>query len=167
MVRDLRKELDMIGDEPSKSWHPEVGDVIVGRLVTYDQSSRMEGGSNPGGGRMMGKEHYTPHEKRRGWLRHGNPPGDFSKAPRCEARTRRGTPCQCPAMRNRRRCKLHGGLSTGPKTAEGIERIRRASTTHGQRTKAARAEREHFRALTKECHLLLSTLADNPQGDEP
>ncbi len=33
----------------------------------------------------------TPHEKRRGWLRNGNPPGDLSKAPRCEAKTRRGT----------------------------------------------------------------------------
>ena len=39
MVRDLRKELEMIGDEPSRTWHPEVGDVIVGRLVTYDQGS--------------------------------------------------------------------------------------------------------------------------------
>lgn len=27
--------------------------------------------------------------------------------------------CQCPAMRNGR-CGLHGGLSTGPKTLEGI-----------------------------------------------
>jgi len=26
------------------------------------------------------------------------------------------------------RCRLHGGLSTGPKTAEGIERIQRAVT---------------------------------------
>ena len=39
MARDLRKELEMIGDEPSNTWHPEVGDVIVGRLVTYDQGS--------------------------------------------------------------------------------------------------------------------------------
>ena len=37
---------------------------------------------------------------------------------RCEARTRRGMPCQCKAMSNGR-CRLHGGLSTGPTTAEG------------------------------------------------
>ena len=37
---------------------------------------------------------------------------------RCEARTRRGTPCQCKAMSNGR-CRLHGGLSTGPTTPEG------------------------------------------------
>ena len=110
----------------------------------------------------MRKTDQTPHEKRRGWLRHGNPPGDFSKARRCGTRTRRGTLCQCPAMRNRRRCKLHGGLSTGPKTAEGIERIRRTSTTHGQRTKAARAEREYFRALTKEWLEPTAALQETP-----
>lgn len=36
----------------------------------------------------------------------------------CKAKTRRGTPCRCMALGNGR-CKFHGGLSTGPKTAEG------------------------------------------------
>jgi hypothetical protein len=53
------------------------------------------------------------------WLRNGNPVGDPSSAPRCGARTRRGTACQCPAIRGRRRCRLHGGLSTGPRTLKG------------------------------------------------
>src|SRR5580765_1676066 len=75
-------------------------------------------------------------EPRRGWLKHGNPPGDLSRVARCGARNRRGTPCQCPAMANGR-CRLHGGLSTGPKTAEGLARLRRARTTHGRYTKAA------------------------------
>jgi hypothetical protein len=30
------------------------------------------------------------------------------------------------------RCRLHGGLSTGPQTAEGLERIRKAVTKHGR-----------------------------------
>jgi hypothetical protein len=34
-------------------------------------------------------------------------------APRCGAKTRAGTPCQCPAIRGRKRCRLHGGLSPG------------------------------------------------------
>jgi hypothetical protein len=34
-------------------------------------------------------------------------------ARRCSARTRAGTPCQCPAIRGRARCRLHGGLSLG------------------------------------------------------
>lgn len=44
----------------------------------------------------------------------------------CGARTRRGTPCQGKAIQTKRgawRCRLHGGLSSGPKTPEGRERI--------------------------------------------
>lgn len=64
------------------------------------------------------------------------------KPPRCGAKTRRGTACQAAAIWSTRshrytRCKNHGGLSTGPKTAEGIERIRRAVTKHGRYSKAA------------------------------
>jgi len=36
------------------------------------------------------------------------------RAPQCGATTRVGAPCQCPAMRGRKRCRLHGGLSLGP-----------------------------------------------------
>jgi hypothetical protein len=36
-----------------------------------------------------------------------------------------GRPCQAPAMPNGR-CKLHGGLSSGPKTEQGRERLRAA-----------------------------------------
>jgi hypothetical protein len=34
-------------------------------------------------------------------------------AARCGAKTRAGLPCQRPALRGRRRCRLHGGLSPG------------------------------------------------------
>lgn len=37
---------------------------------------------------------------------------------KCGARTRKGAACQCKALSNGR-CKFHGGLSTGPKTADG------------------------------------------------
>jgi hypothetical protein len=55
------------------------------------------------------------------WLKKGNPVGDLRKARRCGAQNRRGTHCQCPAMANGS-CRRHGGLSTGPKTLEGVER---------------------------------------------
>jgi hypothetical protein len=29
------------------------------------------------------------------------------------------------------RCRMHGGKSTGPRSAEGLERMRRANTRHG------------------------------------
>lgn len=75
---------------------------------------------------------YTP----RGRLRNNNPPGDFTKAPRCMARTRRGNLCHCPAMKNRKRCRLHGGLSTGPRTPEGRERSRLSRLKHGLHSSA-------------------------------
>ena len=59
-----------------------------------------------------------------------------SARPLCGARTRRGTPCQARAVEGRERCRLHGGMSTGAKTAEGRARIcesnrRRAALKRG------------------------------------
>jgi hypothetical protein len=78
-----------------------------------------------------------PHAPRRGWLRNNNPPGDLSKARRCGAKTRRGTPCQSPAMKNGR-CRMHGGKSTGPRTCAGLERSRRARWRHGAYSRETR-----------------------------
>jgi hypothetical protein len=56
------------------------------------------------------------------------------------------------------RCSLHGGLSTGAKTREGIERIRRAVTKHGRYSKQAIAEREHYRKLLRQCRETLAAI---------
>ncbi len=40
---------------------------------------------------------------------------------KCGARTREGNPCKAPARSNGR-CRNHGGLSTGARTAEGRKR---------------------------------------------
>jgi len=69
-------------------------------------------------------------------------------SPRCGARTRSGTPCRSPAMPNGR-CRIHGGTSTGPRTAEGIERIRKARTKHGRYTAKAIAHRRMVRELVR------------------
>lgn len=63
----------------------------------------------------------------------------------CGAKTRSGAHCQNLPMRNGR-CRMHGGASTGAKTADGLARIRAAATVHGNRTFAAR----EFRALVRE-----------------
>ena len=55
---------------------------------------------------------------------------------RCEAKTRKGTACQKPPLRGKTRCRLHGGLSTGPRTLEGKARIAAAHWKHGRRSKA-------------------------------
>ncbi len=71
---------------------------------------------------------------------------------RCGARTRQGLACRNPAMPNGR-CRMHGGGSTGPRTAEGLERMRQARTTHG----AYGAEARRFR---KRVRLLLQAVRD-------
>ncbi len=55
-------------------------------------------------------------------------------APKCGAKTRKGAPCIRTAQPNGR-CRNHGGLSTGPRTTEGRERIAEAQ----RRRHAARA----------------------------
>jgi hypothetical protein len=65
--------------------------------------------------------------------------------PRCGARTRSGGACRAPAMPNGR-CRLHGGCSTGPTTAAGLERLRAARTKHGRYSAKALA----FRAMIRE-----------------
>jgi hypothetical protein len=67
---------------------------------------------------------------RRGRLRNGAQPGDFLAAPRCGAQTRAGGCCRQPAMKNGR-CRMHGGPSTGPRTAEGRARCAGARLKHG------------------------------------
>jgi len=87
---------------------------------------------------------------RRGRLKNGNPSGDFLTAPRCGAHTRCGASCRQPAMPNGR-CRLHGGLSTGPRTAAGLARSRGARWKHGARsaevTALRRAARAQFRRV--------------------
>jgi hypothetical protein len=87
-----------------------------------------------------GKPHATRGDK------YPNLSGDPNAAPRCGARTRHGGPCRQPAMRNGR-CRLHGGRSTGPKTAAGRERIRAAATRHGNYGAEAQATRALIREL--------------------
>lgn len=98
-----------------------------------------------------------PHEQRpelrRGRLKNGNPSGDYMKAPRCGAKNRRGKPCQCPAVRGKRRCRLHGGKSTGAKTLAGIQRIRGAHWKDGSRSARLLAEAKVL-AERKRCQML-------------
>jgi hypothetical protein len=68
------------------------------------------------------------------------------RCPCCGARTRAGGLCRQPAMPNGR-CRMHGGCSTGPKTAEGLARLRAARTIHGGRGAEARDLRAMIREL--------------------
>ena len=69
---------------------------------------------------------------------------NLREAPRCGAKTRAGGTCQCPAIRGRKRCRLHGGHSPGaPKgTANG-------NYNGGDFTAAAVEERQWLRSLVR------------------
>jgi hypothetical protein len=70
----------------------------------------------------------------------------LSRAPRCGARTRAGTACQCPAIRGRKRCRIHGGRSPGAPKGQG-----NGNYTNGDWTQEAAAERRWLRALVRQC----------------
>ena len=59
-------------------------------------------------------------------------------SPRCGARRRDGERCRGAAMANGR-CRMHGDPSTGPRTAEGLERSRRSRWKHGHYSAEASA----------------------------
>ena len=81
--------------------------------------------------------------------------GGRIKCRRCTAKSSHTKEqCKRPASKLSKtsKCSRHGGLSTGPKTQEGKQRIRAAHLKHGEETLEAKAERSEksmmFRYLT-------------------
>ena len=70
--------------------------------------------------------------------------GNLRRAPRCAARTRAGTACQSPAIRDRARCRLHGGLSPGAPQGS-----KNGNYKNGNWTADAVAERRWLRSLVQ------------------
>ena len=71
--------------------------------------------------------------------------GGRIKCHRCQARSsRKKQQCGKPAIRLKNVCDTHGGLSTGPRTQEGIKCIKDAHWKHGNETKEARAKRRRM-----------------------
>ena len=65
-------------------------------------------------------------------------------APRCGAMTRAGMPCQRPALRGRKRCRLHGGLSPGAPRG-----FKNGNYRNGNWTAEAIKERKWLRTLVQ------------------
>jgi hypothetical protein len=57
------------------------------------------------------------------------------------------------------RCRMHGGASTGPRRAEGLERVRKARTTHGMRSGEMEQMRTMVRLLKAEAKRLVELAA--------
>ena len=56
------------------------------------------------------------------------------------------------------RCRLHGGLSTGPRTKAGLARLTASKITHGRTTKAKREEARRRAQVGREMRAELTEL---------
>ena len=72
------------------------------------------------------------------------------QSPRCGARTRRGSPCRSPAVRGRRRCRMHGGApGSGAQPGNGN------ALKHGRHTSEMLEFRRMVRELVREVRELI------------
>jgi hypothetical protein len=86
----------------------------------------------PAGKRAARRERWN--DLRADWRDRGLTRTSRRRWPKCGARCRDGHACQAPPVRDKDtklnrngRCRMHGGLSTGPKSAEGRARIAAAA----------------------------------------
>lgn len=66
----------------------------------------------------------------------------FLSSPRCGAKTRKGIPCKAPAVRGKKRCRMHGGAK-----GSGAPKGNRNAYKHGFCTAEAKNERDFARNL--------------------
>jgi hypothetical protein len=79
----------------------------------------------------------------------------MNQAPRCHARTRRGTLCQSPTVQGKARCRMHGGTD-GIGTPPGNQNAFR----HGRYTAEAIARQREVAALLRACRDQLGGMQD-------
>ena len=74
-------------------------------------------------------------------------------SPRCGAKIRSGGSCRSPAVRGKKRCRMHGGAPES-----GAPRGNQNARKHGLFTKVAIAERRQIQALLTDARKLLQEL---------
>lgn len=75
----------------------------------------------------------------------------FESAPRCGAKTKHnnGSPCRCPAVRGKARCRIHGGAK-----GSGAPWCNTNALKHGQATGEAKAFRKEIRLTIQQSKVL-------------
>jgi len=76
--------------------------------------------------------------------------GPMLSSSRCGAKTRSGNPCQSPAVRGKKRCRMHGGA-----LGSGAPRGNKNAVKHGLYTKEAKAQRRQISELMRQSRELL------------
>lgn len=77
----------------------------------------------------------------------------YFNSARCNAKTRQGTLCQSPAIRNKKRCRMHGGKGSGAPLGS------QNAFKHGNFTSETIERRKIIRNLIKESKRSLSEFA--------
>jgi len=72
---------------------------------------------------------------------------------RCGARTRIGQSCRSPAVRGKKRCRMHGGAK-----GSGAPRGNQNALKHGLYTKQAIEERKSLRQLIRDAEKLIEEI---------
>jgi glucans biosynthesis protein len=71
------------------------------------------------------------------------------RAARCGAKTRKGTPCQAPAIRGKARCRMHGGKSPG------------RPPIHGRYSKATVERRRAWRRALRDLERIMGEVVES------
>jgi uncharacterized protein YjcR len=70
--------------------------------------------------------------------------GPMRVSPRCGAKTRKGTPCQSPAVQGKKRCRMHGGAK-----GSGAPVGNQNALKHGLYTAESKAFNKHIQELLR------------------
>jgi len=84
---------------------------------------------------------------------HARDSAPMRASPRCGAKIRSDGACRAPAIRGKKRCRMHGGAP-----GSGAPRENRNARKHGLFTGGAIAERKQVRALLGEARKLLQAI---------
>jgi hypothetical protein len=79
--------------------------------------------------------------------------GPMLSSPRCGAKTRSGRLCLAPAVRGKKRCRMHGGAP-----GSGAPRGNTNALKHGHYTRDAIAERKSIQSLLRESRALIAKI---------
>lgn len=79
--------------------------------------------------------------------------GPMRASARCGAQTRKGKPCQAPAVRCKKRCRMHGGAM-----ASGVPKGNQNALKHGMYTRESLEFQKHVRELLREGKKLIEQL---------
>jgi hypothetical protein len=65
-------------------------------------------------------------------------------SPRCGAKTRKGAPCQSPAVSGKKRCRMHGGAA-----GSGAPKGNKNAWKHGDYSATTKAEKRRIQDITR------------------